>query len=176
MSETDENMGWLATGLELHVKAISKSYPVWLDVSGSGHDPYRSGKFVIRLGEGNELRADSYSDLWHKAASYKAERFQVPFSQARPNGVNEGIVTGFHASNGSMLIAWGARGHGQMRSYEAEGAMPRLTAEETAELGHLISVRNQAAAAVEAFIAAHPFPEGKLEDAARAAQLKVRGE
>ena len=142
------------------VKVLGKEYPVMLD---------NNAGFVVQLGEGNELRDATFSELWLKAGQYKDARFSLPFTTADNKN---GTVTGFHASNGNLLIRWD-NGRTE-QTYGFTDAMPRLSDADAAEFTRLFEAHRAAWRKVRQFVETHKFPDG-IKAAAEIERQKAAG-
>jgi hypothetical protein len=123
----------------------------------------QEGTFSVVLGD-QTLTSSTFHDLQKQVVEARRQtRFSLPFSSlARGARLRHGAVTGFHARTGSLLVRWEDGTSAQMRAHELGDAMPRLSADDDAELTKLLAVRVAAAKAVEDFTKARKFDSLKL--------------
>jgi hypothetical protein len=151
------------TGLTITVSG--KAFPVKLETHPKD---WVKAKFTLHLGEGNDVDAASFAELEAKVKDLRLVRFELPFTM--PNG-RGGMVTGFHASNGNMLIRWDSGKTSQEYGSGLADAMPRLSEDDLAELKQLVQARSDAYSALAEWVKAHRFPEGIGEAADEARRL-----
>jgi len=138
------------TGLTIEVSG--KKYPVELVTDQKAWDKAR---FRLHLGEGNDVEADSFRELADKVEDLRLVRFELPFTNRYGA---DGMVTGFHATNGHMLIRWASGKTEQVYgSSSLNDAMPQLGDEDKTELKRLIRAREDAQKAWDEFVEARKF-------------------
>jgi len=150
---------------ELTVQANGKTWPVTL----SGAD----GSFHADI-DGHKISAPSLDALQKQANKVKVP-FALPFSAISGRRVVHGTVTGLHASNGNSLVRWDGGDTEQVQAYDSRTVMPRLDDAGAAELEALLAARDEAVAALDAFV--KPRKWAGLGTAARAARdAAVKGD
>jgi len=154
------------TGLTITVSG--KAFPVHLETHPKEWD---KATFTLHLGEENDVSADSFRQLEQKVADLRLVRFELPFT----NRIGQdGMVTGFHATNGNMLIRWASGKTEQTySSSNINDAMPRLSDEDKAELRKLIADVRDAQKAWNDFVSARQFES--VRDAADEARRLAGG-
>jgi len=154
------------TGLTISVSG--KDFPVHLETDQKA---WVKAKFTLHLGEGNDVGADTFAELEAKVKDLRIVRFELPFTDRTGK---DGTVTGFHATNGNMLIRW-ANGK-TIQEYGGSGlndAMPRLDEADKAALKQLIWNVREAQKVWNDFVEARKFES--VRDAANEARRLAGG-
>ena len=154
------------TGLTITVSG--KAYPVMLEAHPKD---FVKATFSLHLGEENDVEAPSFAELAAKVKDLRLVRFELPFT----NRIGQdGMVTGFHASNGNMLVRWGSGKTEQVYARSSlNDAMPQLSDEEKDELRKLIDDVRSAQSAWNEFVRARQFES--VHDAADEARRLAGG-
>jgi len=156
----------------LTVSVLGRDYPVELAENSS--DYINRVKFRVDLGDGQELSDPSFYGLENKAREFKDVRFELPVTT---RDGRDAVITGFHAGSGNALVLWKDTGKRTQEAwYRLDGAMPRLSDADRAELSRLTRAREDAEKARKEFTEARQFADAKAaatEARARAAGIST---
>lgn len=149
---------------ELTVEAAGRTYPVTID---------EDGRFRAMLGDHGSITDESFAGLQRRARRIKT-KFSLDFTELDGNDVRDGSVTGFHATNGNLLIKW-ANGQTEQRPGWSGNStvFNRLSGEEAEQLRRLVDERNRAVQALNGFTM--PRKLASLKQAALDEQARVAG-